>query len=337
MKKKTVAATVIIVLGVVIAGFPVSAGQNIRSQGNIVFENGDMALYASDIDYLQNEIDNLYDEIPDEDKVSDLTFDYVRRGKIQSKGIIDYAGGTVVINSSDLYYMANEIDALENTYKQIILKYLNGINTYMASDGSITHDVMDNDVAYYPTFEDLINGISLSQEVETETTIDNLSKDKGAWVNGIYITGNGNDVNAAYSQGYIDGVNYTTENANISYVYHKHTGEQSEEGTGCYQGYHGHHESECFVNEGFTNIEYCFPLDESHEYWDSSKRGYIVWKYKCYFCGASTGGIDPSAPAIDSTRHNCPRNCSGVPNEYKIICNKTEGVTIDSATIIFND
>mgnify|MGYP006990250174 CR=1 FL=1 len=55
---------------------------------------------------------------------SSSVIDYTRRNHIQSKGIIDYAGGTVVIDSSDFIYMANQIDELENTYKQIVLKYL---------------------------------------------------------------------------------------------------------------------------------------------------------------------------------------------------------------------
>lgn len=342
MKKKVTKRLAITAVGIACAGavsigFPAYAELNAGSQGNIVFQDGEMALYASDVNYLQNELDTLFDEIPDVDKQSDTAvIDYTRRNHIQSKGIIDYAGGTVVIDSSDFIYMANQIDELENTYKQIVLKYLNGINTYLTADGSVTHDADSSDTDYFPKFEDLINGISLSQEVETATTMDNLSKDKGAWVNGTYLTGNGNDVNIAYSQGYIDGVNYTVENAKISYVYHEHTGEQSGEGTGCYKGYHQHVTDLCTMREKCGG--HCNVIGTRSGSLGCCNGEYI--RYKCSICNAEFEVYITSSPCHaggNSDHYNTVTlPYCGTINSYKLICNKTEGVTIDSATITFD-
>lgn len=188
------------IAAVVFPSYAVEA-DNISSEGDIVLEDSEVALYADDVGYLANELNALLDEIPDEDMTSSVPVDYVRKNKVKSKGMIDYAGGTVVMNSADLIYIANEMDIFENTYKYMILKYLNDIHTYMTADGSVTHNVADSDASYFPTFGQLIKGISLSQEVNTGTTADNLSEGMGAWINGEYVTGNGNDVNVAYSKG----------------------------------------------------------------------------------------------------------------------------------------
>lgn len=94
-----------------------------------------------------------------------------RSGRISSKGIIDYANHTVVIDSSDLTYLANEIDELERTYKSATVDALNQIGTYYASyDGDISHDSDDNyvssDTATVLSFKDLYHGILKSQSVD---------------------------------------------------------------------------------------------------------------------------------------------------------------------------
>lgn len=325
-KKQTmITAAVIACIGAVAIGFPVRADQS-KSQGNIVFQEGEMALYTSDIDYLMSELDSLFAEIPDEDKISSDVVDYARKNKLQSRGVIDYAGGTVIISSFDLINLANEIDILENTYKQIILKYLNDINTYMADDGSVVHDIVESDASYYPTFNDLINGISLSQEVYTETTVDSLSKDKGAWVNGEYVVGNGNDVNAAYLKGLEDGFNDAMENCTISYVYHEHTGEQSGAGSGCYQGYHVH-------------VNSCYEQVQNGICGNNSKLN----GYSCPIHGTKYVWVEdqPHGDGIDSYVCHAPNYttniiCSSPYDHWRLICGKTES-TIESATIVFVD
>lgn len=69
-----------------------------------------------------------------------------RRDNIKSRGKIDYDDGTVVLDSTDLLYLADEVDELENTYKIIAIDALNGIGTYFRSGGIITNDIGLNEV-----------------------------------------------------------------------------------------------------------------------------------------------------------------------------------------------
>ena len=96
---------------------------------------------------------------------------YSRKQHIESKGILDYANGTVVIDSADLIYLASEIDELERAYKVATVDALNQISTYYASsNGDISYDSEDNNVpsdeAAVLSFNDLYKGILKSQSVE---------------------------------------------------------------------------------------------------------------------------------------------------------------------------
>ncbi|MBD5453334.1 MAG: hypothetical protein HDR30_03270 [Lachnospiraceae bacterium] len=327
-----VSAVMIMCTAIAAAVFPSYAvdADSISSEGNIVIEDGEVALYADDIDYLTNELNSLVDEISDEDKISSVPIDYLRKNKVKSKGIIDYAGGTVVMNAADLIYIANEMDVFENTYKYMILKYLNDIHTYMTADGSVTHNAEDSDDSYFPTFGQLVKGISLSQEVNTGTTADNLSEGMGAWINGEYITGNGNDVNMAYLKGLTEGFDNAMENCSISYIYHEHTGSSSS-GDGCYGNpvYHSHSKSFCPYYE--TEIETQCPCEYTS--WTTGDEGY--GDYKCGNCGHEPhGGNRCSYPRnFTITTYTCGKE--GMIDYYTINCGKTEGVTIESATLIF--
>lgn len=96
---------------------------------------------------------------------------YDRRSSLASKGAVEYADGTVVIDSSDLTYLADRIDELERTYKAATVDALNQIGTYYASsDGDISHDPDNNhissDMAAELSFNDLYQGILKSQSVD---------------------------------------------------------------------------------------------------------------------------------------------------------------------------
>ena len=96
---------------------------------------------------------------------------YNRRGSITSKGVINYADNTVVLDSSDLIYLADEIDKLERSYKSSTMEALNRIGTFYAStDGRISHAQEDNyvslDMAAELKFSDLYHGIVKSQSVD---------------------------------------------------------------------------------------------------------------------------------------------------------------------------
>lgn len=97
--------------------------------------------------------------------------EYNRRSRIASKGAVKYSNNTVVLNSSDLIYLADEIDQLEREYKSATMEALNRIGTfYVSADGDISHDDHDNnvssDAAAELSFSDLYQGILESQSVE---------------------------------------------------------------------------------------------------------------------------------------------------------------------------
>ena len=95
---------------------------------------------------------------------------YNRSSSLLSKGAVEYGDGAVVIDSSDLTYLANQIDDLERAYKIITMDALNQIGTYYASSqGDISHSPDDNhilsDRAVELSFRALHQGILQSQSV----------------------------------------------------------------------------------------------------------------------------------------------------------------------------
>lgn len=97
--------------------------------------------------------------------------EYNRRNRIASKGVFNFSNNTVMLDSSDLTYLADEIDDLERTYKSSTMEALNRIGTfYTSTDGSISHNCDDNhvssDMAAELLFSDLYQGILKSQSVE---------------------------------------------------------------------------------------------------------------------------------------------------------------------------
>lgn len=324
IRKKTAtmtAASAVMCIAVMMAVFPSYAEEAdvINSKGSIVLDNGEAALYGSDMDVLQDNLEELYSELSES---PDELIAGKRREQIKSRGMIDYDGGTVILDSKDLIYLADGMDTLETSYKREILQALNEIDTYYNEYYEIIHEENMTADPVSLTLKQLKDGILNSQTVETGTTFDNLSKGKGAWVNGKYIVGNGNDVNAAYSQGYIDGVNYTVENADITYTYHEHVGEQADAGTGCYTGSHSH-TSSCIHNEICSQ-----PIvnEVTHLVEDTGLcYGYCA---KGHWTSFSHGG--------GCSYRTTSYGCDSLPyNTWSLTCGKTEGVTIESATILF--
>lgn len=169
MKKKTRTMTMILALTsicfvAIATKFPVFAEET-RSRGNFVLENGEMALYASDTDYLQDNIESLYSELPGLPSSDMVAYSMNRKDNIRSKGILDYASGTVVIDSSDLIYLSDEIDLLESAYKINTANALNKIGTYFLEDGSVTHNPDIAGSGAMLPFDSLYNGILMSQSV----------------------------------------------------------------------------------------------------------------------------------------------------------------------------
>lgn len=148
-----------------------------------------------------------------------------RAANIKSKGNFDFENGTVFFASSDLVYLADEIDVLEDTYKTETVKALNGISTYFNLDGSITHNPEESTLASAGApslpYNAITAGILSSQSIpsqtykgtlpgsKTETTGNisgaagaNLSLGAAAWVDGHLIVGTGEDNSAYYKNGY---------------------------------------------------------------------------------------------------------------------------------------
>lgn len=69
-----------------------------------------------------------------------------RRNEIKSKGNIKFENGEVFVTASDLFYLADEIDVLESTYKCNLIDALNSIGTYFKNDGAITYESSQNEI-----------------------------------------------------------------------------------------------------------------------------------------------------------------------------------------------
>lgn len=161
-----------------------------------------------------------------------------RASNIKSNGNFDFDSGKVTIYSSDLIYLADEIDLLEDTYKTGVAEALDQIGTYFKSDGTSTHNRNESTVAPSEAtslpFGAIREGIINSQSIPTERTYtgtlpgqatqtsgnisaaqaDHLSLGTAAWVDGDLIIGTGADNNTFYTQGSQDGYNKGYEQGN---------------------------------------------------------------------------------------------------------------------------
>ena len=276
-----------------------------------------------------------------------------RRSLITSHGAVEFTSeeGSILIDSEDLYTLADEIDDLETTYKSKTTEALNTINTYIRSDGTITHNKEDADNQMeQPSFGLLANAIINSQSSSTAisdlsgtkyfktnkgkistsgtgspitlnaATPDNLSAGQIAFVNGSMLLGTGADNEAYYNIGYANGYAQKMDGLDIQIKYHEHT-------DACY----GERDDlQCIVSITFggTYKDYCSgcwsPRD--HDY-----PGALQQKFTYHHSSCGQGDIS----SVYCAEH------SGPPNSYThtysgrvLICGKTEE-TVESATIIY--
>ena len=108
-----------------------------------------------------------------------------RREYIKSKGKIDFNNGTVVVDSNDLLYLADQVDVLERTYKITAVDALNRIGTYFKNDGSVTADTETNEVDTEEekknlSLENIKEGILQSQSVYSLLQTQAVDKDGNA-------------------------------------------------------------------------------------------------------------------------------------------------------------
>lgn len=261
-----------------------------------------------------------------------------RAANIKSKGVFDYDNGTVVMDASDLIYLADEIDLLEETYKKETVNALNEMNTYFMLDNSTTHNPnesnLDQESSSVLPFHSIIDGILASQSIPEEKTYtgtlpgdeneitgniqaateDGLSLGEAGWVDGKLIIGNGADNNNFYNQGYADGLAGRVHGT-ISYVRHHHTDE-------CYKTCIVTYSASLGTSSGEGNECVCGARGTTEKKWSLShsvcgKTGDTTIWVICNSCGR---GI-PSDTNVHST-HNV------------LICGKTEG-QIESAQIVY--
>lgn len=227
--------TVICVIAVTEISIQADA-RNIKSRGNFVLDSGKMSIHASDIEYLQSEVQSLYSELPAILEINVSGGGTARRNDLHSKGIIDYKNGMAILDSSDLTLLADEIDTLESEYKANTVAALSDINTYFNIDSSVSHDQRDETLsspyANDLSFDEICNGIVLSQSVDhlesTPIIADNLTAGTAAWVNGTCIIGNGADNERAYKKGRKDGEDGDGEDIDMEYTYHTHRNSSGE-------------------------------------------------------------------------------------------------------------
>lgn len=262
-----------------------------------------------------------------------------RASNIKSKGIFDYGNGAVVMDASDLTYLADEIDILEETYKKETVKALNEMNTYFIHDDSTTHNPdesnFNSDQAKALSFHSLINGILESQSIPEEKTYtgtlpgeeeettgniqaateEGLSLGEAGWVDGELIIGNGANNNNFYNQGYADGMAGRVHGT-ISYVTHSHTDE-------CY--------GTCTVT--YANCIETTPVNAANTCVCGARGTYTKkWRLSHSACGKT----------YDETTWIICNSCGrGIPSDTNVhsthkalICGKTEG-QIESALIVY--
>lgn len=328
-----------------ICGLKTSAAPTLNSRGNFVADEGKVIFYDTDLAYLDNELDSL------ENEIDDTIFDMSdirevlnpRRNGLQSRGIIDYDNGKVVISATDLTHMADGIDRLENDYVSAAVSALGRIGTYLDGSGNIGHsETSDGDSVLY-SCDRIKEGILQSQDVGhlgdvTPITADNLTAGTAAWVDGNCVIGNGADNERAYEKGREDGEDGTGEDIfDLEYIYHRHWGEQAGAGTGCYQGYHKH-SSGCYVTRSCSGYVSCESIGGTIDY--GCHTAYTVYGY-CSRCNSNASydvcvsRTDECAHSSDGTTHRYKVTiCSSPYNAWRLACGKTEGVSYDAVIMI---
>lgn len=248
-----------VICSAVIIGAPgmrAAAETDSVSVGNIIADNGQVALWASDITHLSNEIKSLqgeidysiFDDAAGGSNVTLLSDSW--RDPLDSCGVIKYDDGRVVFDAADVYSLADRIDTLGDDYAIMICRALNGIGTFFNADGSINHESQTAQPIALSCGQ-LAEGIVKSQSVDhlaaAPVIPDNITAGAAAWVDGKCIVGTGADNERAYRRGIEDGEAEDDSDMEMEYIRHVHRNGAGEEVTdktvydlsdpgGCYTG-----------------------------------------------------------------------------------------------------
>lgn len=280
-----------------------------------------------------------------------------RRNEIKSRGNIKFENGEVYITSSDLVYLADEIDILEKTYKCNLVDALNSIGTYFRNEGSITYDAGQNEVNSEESkqklsFGNIKQGILQSQSVDFVKQMQATDKEGNPLYFASETAGNNNEK-----------INFTTTDTGFPIYYGEASAANLSAGSAAWvngvllkgTGEDNKRSWQNGYNEGYTNGVA-----------DSLGKAQIVYTYHqhsgnssqvggCYgnltgaapvYCGCDHYVFTDSLPGYEghSTCANCYHNhggdeCDAVkgyePYTYiGLVCGKTEQ-TIESATIVY--
>lgn len=305
-----------------------------HSRGNLVTDDGKVAFYRTDLDYLCGEIDMLENEIDPslmEQTYSDLS-SVSHQETVRSKGIIDYDNGRMVLDSQDVMDLAARLDLLENQYAVSARSALNRIGTFIDVSGNVSHTKSSGEAVSMPTLEQIREGICLSQSVNhladvSPVIADNLTAGTAVWVNGECIVGTGADNKRAYEKGKKDGED-EKDGVDVEYIYHTHINGRGEEVTEEII-YTLDNPGGCYVPDGHTHdiLSKCETkyhaekrCGHAQDFWDAA-----AGKYRCPYHGgdyqAETGGFCSFVVQQAYTEWIC-----GNPlNTWKLGCGKQKG------------
>ncbi len=209
--------------------------------------------YDSDIEALLKKIANLQEQV-------DQCFQSVSEGKkqvaaaITDKGVPTAATDTFGIMADH----ARQIGIEANVVPEVLVKGYRayGPNGYvdgtMQNIGPIEKLLSCSEQVVIPAGY-TSGGIVAARDLASQTVADavaaNLSEGKTAWINGVKVVGNGQDVKDAYKKGCVDGAADAMNGASVQYTYHKHTGSPVT-GGGCYGKAASHKHSGSSVTGG---------------------------------------------------------------------------------------
>lgn len=273
----------------------------IKSKGNMSFEEGKVYVTANDFLYLADKIDAL------EKNYKKTLIDTINQLNVYFKN-----DGSVVYSSE-----LNEIDTEEEKGKFSFEYIKKGILKSQSVESIYNVQAIDPDgnILYFISEEAKNNNEYLNVTASDtgyplyykEANVGNISSGYAAWVNGILLKGTGEDNrtswNNGYNEGYTQGAADALGKVNIQYSYHSHVGNSSSVG-GCYGNLTG------------TRPVYCGC--DSYIY-DKDENGHT----RCANCYHNHGGNTCNAVRSYTTY-----------TYIGLICGKTEQ-TIESATIIY--
>ncbi len=317
-----------------------SAEITFHSRGNFVTDDGKVAFYKTDLDYLGSEIAMLEDEI--DPSIMEQTYSNLRnvshqehQETVRSKGIIDYDNGKMVLDSQDVMDLAAGLDLLEKQYAVSAGLSLDRIGTFIDASGNVSHTKSSDEAVSMPTLEQIRKGICQSQSVDHLVDVspfiaDNLTAGTAAWVNGRCIIGNGADNERAYKRGQEDGED-EKDVVDVDYIYHTHINGRGEEVTeetvytltdpgGCYkEDGHVHDKIEKCPSEKKT-----VPITHVHEVKNNGNPN-DAW---CPHCGHITHfGEGDTWQTHDCTYdvEQTVYKCGSPTNRWSILCGKQNG------------